>query len=75
MMTSRERVLAALERKQTDRVPFVEAGVDLPMQRALLGYGQFLPEELNEVMGLEAFAYALADDPGLVDTVLGRYAD
>jgi uroporphyrinogen decarboxylase len=26
-------------------------------------------------MGLDHFAYALADDPGLVDTVLGRYAD
>jgi len=26
-------------------------------------------------MGLDNFSYALADDPGLVDTVLGRYAD
>jgi hypothetical protein len=26
-------------------------------------------------MGLEGFAYALAEDPGFVDTVLGRYAD
>lgn len=26
-------------------------------------------------MGLEGFAFALADDPGVVDTVLGRYAD
>ncbi|MCC6166488.1 MAG: hypothetical protein IT329_04600 [Caldilineaceae bacterium] len=26
-------------------------------------------------MGLDHFAYALADDPGLIDTVLGRYAD
>ena len=26
-------------------------------------------------MGLDGFSYALADDPGLIDTVLGRYAD
>ena len=26
-------------------------------------------------MGLEAFSYALADDPGLVDAILGRYVD
>ena len=26
-------------------------------------------------MGLDNFSYALADDPGLVDVVLGRYAD
>lgn len=156
-MNSRERVLTALRREQPDRVPFVEGGIDLPMQRALMGRETFLPEELNErigldnllaeflppifgtyevhdginflakpllltradldlmvfpdpeapafyraaealvkrnqgkyavaakmrlgasamlmSMGLEAFSYALSDDPGLVDTVLGRYAD
>jgi uroporphyrinogen-III decarboxylase len=156
-MNSRERVLAALRREQPDRVPFVEGGIDPPLQRALMGRDHFLPEELNEVMGLdnllveflppifgvhevrdginfvaqpllltqadlermvfpdpedpalyragealikrnqgqyaicakmrmgvsamlmsmglEGFSYALVDDPGLVDTVLGRYAD
>ncbi len=156
-MNSRERVLAALRREQPDRVPFVEGGIDLPMQRALMGRDQFLPEELNEVigldnlgvilrppifgeyeergeinymarpgihsradlaqvvfpdpddprlyaegeqlirrnrgkyavaanmrlgvspvllsLGLDGFSYALADDPGLIDTLLGRYAD
>lgn len=156
-MNSRDRVLAALRREQPDRVPFVEGGIDLPMQRALMERDDFLPEELNErigldnlivdflppifgvhevhdginflakpllltradlpkmafphpadpalyragaalvkrnqgryavaakmrlgaspmlmSMGLEAFSYALADDPGFVDTVLGRYAD
>ena len=156
-MNSRERVLAALRREQPDRVPFVEGGVDPPIQRALVGKDTFRPEELNEVigldnllveflppifgeyevhqginflarplirgradlemmvfpdpedpafyaagaalvkrnrgkfavaakmrlgasamlmsLGLEGFSYALADDPGLVDTVLGRYAD
>jgi uroporphyrinogen decarboxylase len=147
----------ALRREQPDRVPFVEGGIDPPMQRAIMGREDFLPEELNEVMGLdtllveflppifgayevhdginfvakplilsradldkmvfpdpedpalyreaeavirrnqgkyaigarmrmglspmlismglEGFSYALADDPGLVDTVLGRYVD
>jgi uroporphyrinogen decarboxylase len=156
-MNSRERVLSALRREQPDRVPWIEGGVDLPMQRKLMGRDDFLPEELNEVLGLdnliadflppvfaevethedvpfvgapllrsradlesmvfpdpedpalyraaealvrrnngryavaakmrlgasptllslglEGFSYALADDPGLVTTVLGRYAD
>lgn len=156
-MNSRERVLAALRREQPDRVPFVEGGIDPPIQRALMGRADFLPEELNELigldnllaeflppiigihevhdginflakplllsradldklvfpdpedpafyrnaealvnrnqgkyavaakmrmgasamlmsMGLDGFSFALADDPGLVDTVLGRYAD
>lgn len=156
-MNSRERVLAALRREQPDRVPFVEGGIDRPMQVALMGRDDFLPEELNATigldnliaeflppifaqyevhdginfiaaprihgrsdldimafpdpedpalytaaeelvlrnqgryavaakmrlgasplllsMGLDGFAYALADDPGVVDTVLGRYAD
>lgn len=156
-MNSRERVLAALRREQPDRVPFVEGGIDPPLQRALMGREHFLPEELNDrigldnlmvdflppivgihevhdginflakpllltradleklvfpdpedpalyragealvkrnhgryavaakmrmgaspmlmSMGLEAFSYALTDDPGLVDTILGRYAD
>ena len=156
-MNSRERVLAALHREQPDRVPFVEGAIDSSMQRALMGRDQFLPEDLNEVMGLDnlrvvlqppifgeyevrgeinyvarpgirsradleqaafpdpddpglyaegeklirrnrgryavaalmrlgaspvllslgldGFSYALADDPGLIDTLLGRYAD
>ena len=156
-MNSRDRVLTALGRGQPDRVPFVEGKVDLSMQRALMGKETFLPEELNEAlgldnlrvlirppilggreqigeidylvepfirtrhdlskmvlpdpddpsvyaeaeeivrrnrgryavgacmrlgvsptllsMGLDGFSYALADDPGLVDTVMGRFAD
>lgn len=156
-MNARERVLTALRGEQPDRVPFVEGQVDPPIQRALVGKDTFLPEELNEVMGLDnlivdlsppifgeyevhdginfvaaplihsradlgimtfpdpedpslytagealigrnqgkyavagkmrlgvspmlmslgldGFSYALADDPGLIDTVLGRYAD
>jgi uroporphyrinogen decarboxylase len=156
-MNPRERVLTALRREEPDRVPWVEGGVDLPMQRKLMGRDDFLPEELNEILGLdnliadfvppifaeveihddvpfvgapllrsradlesmvfpdpedptfyraaealvrrnagryavaakmrlgasptllslglEGFSYALADDPGFVETVLGRYAD
>ncbi|RME50429.1 MAG: hypothetical protein D6790_21230 [Caldilineae bacterium] len=156
-MNARERVLAALALQQPDRVPWVEGGVDPPIQRALMQREEFLPEELNErlgldninillrppifadtevrdgieyvttpwirsrddldvmvfpdpdapaiyrrgeeivrrnkgryalaasmrmgasptllSMGLDGFSYALADDPGLVDTVLGRFAD
>ncbi|HRJ41430.1 MAG: hypothetical protein KJZ86_25470 [Caldilineaceae bacterium] len=156
-MNSRERVLAALRREQPDRVPWVEGGIDLPMQWALMGRKDFLPEELNErlgldninailrppifadvevhdgieflttpqihsradleavtfpdpedpafyreaeelvrridgkyaiaasmrmglsptllSLGLEGFSYLLADDPGLIDTLMGRFAD
>lgn len=156
-MNSRERVLTALRLEQPDRVPWVEGGVDAPMERALVGRDDYLPEDVAEVlgldnliaplmpplfvdyemhdginyvaqpqirtradlhkmtlpstddpslfreaeeivrrnrgcyavaakmrmgasptllsMGLDNFSYALADDPGLVDTMLGRYAD
>lgn len=156
-MNSRERVLAALRGEQPDRVPWVEGGIDPPLQRALMGRDDFLPEELNEALGLdnliadflppifadteihdgiaflttpqirgradlermvlpdpespepyaaahelvervqgkyavaakmrlgvsptllslglEGFSYLLADDPDLIDTILGRYAD
>ena len=156
-MNSKERVLAALRGEQPDRVPFVEGGIDPPIQQALVGKTDFLPEAVNDIigldnliveflppifgehavhdginflakphilsradldkmvfpnpddpalyapgealvkrnkgryavaakmrtgasamlmsMGLEAFSYALADDPGLAETVLGRYAD
>lgn len=52
-MNSRERVLAALRREQPDRVPWVEGGIDLPLQRQLMGRDDFLPEELNEALGLD----------------------
>ncbi len=156
-MNSRERVLTALRRGQPDRVPWIEGGVDLPMQRTLMGRADFLPEDLANTLGLdnliadflppifaevethddvpfigapllrtradldsmifpdpedpalyaaaeemvrrnngryavaakmrlgasptllglglEGFSYALADDPGFVETILGRYAD
>jgi uroporphyrinogen decarboxylase len=156
-MNSRERVLTALRLEQPDRVPWIEGGVDAPLERALLGRDDYLPEDVADClgldnliapllpplfvdyevhdginyvaqpqirtradldkvalpstddaafyreaeeivrrnqgrravaakmrmgasptllsMGLDNFSYALADDPGLVDTVLGRFAD
>jgi uroporphyrinogen-III decarboxylase len=52
-MTSRDRVLAALQREQPDRVPFVEGGIDREMQVALMGGDGFRPEELNATIGLD----------------------
>ena len=52
-MNSRERVLTALRLGQPDRVPFVEGEVNIKIQRALMGKDTFLPEEVNEVMGLD----------------------
>ena len=52
-MNSRERVLAALKRDQPDRVPFVEGGIDPPIQKALVGKETFLEEEVNQAIGLD----------------------
>ena len=52
-MNSRERVLTALRREQPDRVPWIESQVDPPMERALLGKDDYLPEEVNELLGLD----------------------
>ena len=41
-MNARERVLTALRGEQPDRVPFVEGGIDLPIQRALVGQDVFI---------------------------------
>jgi uroporphyrinogen decarboxylase len=66
-MTSRERVLAALERRQPDRVPYVELSVDRPLARQLLGWNQEVPPAVD----LEHNSYtheemlALADHLGL----------
>lgn len=38
MMTSRERVLAALRREQPDRVPYCETGIDRALAEQLLGW-------------------------------------
>jgi uroporphyrinogen decarboxylase len=39
-MTSRERVLAALQRQEPDRVPYFELGIDRALAQRLLGWGK-----------------------------------
>lgn len=46
-MNSRQRVLAALERRLPDRVPYVELGVDRELARKLLGWGGPATERAN----------------------------
>ncbi len=54
-MTSRERVLTALCRKQPDRVPYCELGVDRALAQRLMGWGT----PANQAANLEANAYTV----------------
>jgi len=47
---SRERVLTALCRKQPDRVPYCELGVDRALAQRLMGWGK----PANQAANLEA---------------------
>jgi uroporphyrinogen decarboxylase len=73
-VTSRERVLAALQRRQPDRVPYLELFVDRILARQLLGWSEVVPpavdlehnpythEEMKAVaehLGLDALFYVL----------------
>jgi len=73
-MTSCERVLCALERREPDRVPYVELGVDRSLAERLLGWGgsstqranlernPYTPAEFAELagyLGLDAVPYVL----------------
>lgn len=40
IMTSRERVLAALRRERPDRVPYCELGIDRALAQRLMGWGE-----------------------------------
>ena len=60
-MNSRERVAAALQRRQPDRVPYCELGVDRALARQLMGWqgtGQAADLEANPYTGEEARALA-----------------
>jgi len=85
-MTSRERVLAALERRQPDRVPYLELFVDRILARQLLGWSQEIPpavdlehnpythEEMRALadhLGLDALFYVLRA-PVYVQHVAGQ---
>ncbi|WP_028308743.1 uroporphyrinogen decarboxylase family protein [Desulfitibacter alkalitolerans] len=56
-MTSRERVMTALKLKEPDQVPFAESAIDEVLQVKLMGRDDFTPDELCELLGLDAFGY------------------
>jgi uroporphyrinogen decarboxylase len=60
-MTSRERVLAALQRREPDRVPYCEIAVSRPFAERLLGWGQPVTESID----LEANEYSVEEDKQL----------
>ncbi len=53
-MNSRERVLTALQVKQPDRVPWMEAGIDAALQAQIMGKAEFSQIELADALGLDA---------------------
>ena len=60
-MTSRERVLTALNRKQPDRVPYCELGIDRALAQRLMGWGQ----PASQASNLEANAYTVDEAKAL----------
>jgi uroporphyrinogen decarboxylase len=60
-MTSRERVLTALARKQPDRVPYCELGIDRALAQRLMGWGTPSSEAAN----LEKNAYTVEEAKAL----------
>jgi len=63
-MTSRERVLTALGGGQPDRVPWVENGIDEPLQIRLMGGADFTPGDLCRKLGLDGFGATFPIDGG-----------
>ena len=60
-MTSRERVLTALGRKQPDRVPYCELGIDRALAQRLMGWGAPATQAAN----LERNAYTVEEAKAL----------
>jgi uroporphyrinogen-III decarboxylase len=60
-MTSRERVLTALHRRQPDRVPYCELGIDRALAQRLMGWGQ----PASQASNLEANAYSVDEAKAL----------
>ncbi len=56
-MSSRERVLAALRRKEPDRVPYCELGIDRALAQRLMGWG----EPKSQAANLEANVYSVEE--------------
>jgi uroporphyrinogen decarboxylase len=63
IMTSRERVHAALMRRQPDRVPYCELGVNRSLAQQLMGWGPPLSQSVN----LEANQYTIDEAKALAD--------
>jgi uroporphyrinogen decarboxylase len=57
VMTSRERVLAALRGEQPDRIPYVEIGVDRALAQRLMSWG----EPLSQAASLETNPYSVEE--------------
>jgi len=55
VMTPRQRVLAALNGKMPDRIPWVENAIDEPFQVALMGETNFTPGDLCRKLGMDGF--------------------
>jgi len=60
-MTSRERVLTTLNRKEPDRVPYCELGIDRALAQRLMGWGKPTTQASN----LEANAYTVDEAKAL----------
>jgi uroporphyrinogen decarboxylase len=60
-MTSRERVLTALLRREPDRVPYCELGIDRALAQGLMGWGQ----PSSQASNLEANAYSVDEAKAL----------
>ncbi len=60
-MTSRQRVLAALHRKEPDRVPYCELGIDRALAQKLMGWG----EPASQASNLEANTYSVEEAKAL----------
>ncbi len=60
-MTSRERVLTALSRRQPDRVPYCELGVDRSLAQRLMGWGA----PASQASNLETNAYTAEEAKAL----------
>lgn len=57
MMSSRERVLAALRREEPDRVPYCELAIDRALAQRLMGWGQMA----SQAADLEANVYSVGE--------------
>ncbi len=54
-MTSRERVLAALHLEEPDRVPWVDNGIDNPLQVQIMGGTDYTPGDLCRKLHMDGF--------------------